>query len=203
MNRLAIVIGRFSPPHRGHILKLFDRARRSCDRALILLGSSFQNGDCKNPFQWEERKILIEMGCTDLLGDCNFHFEGLRDYPESDSDWVKQVRNIVEDHLEFLRFETGENWQPVLIGGNKDASSFYLKLFPNWSSEVFELEASDEPILSATDVRKGLFEERWSDIEKMTTPSIISWLKNWIDTEEGRRIQEEYLQRVSQTTLSP
>lgn len=192
MRQLAVVIGRFSPPHKHHVLNLLDRARINYDQGLVLFGSSFSARDFKNPFRWEERKDLIQKACIDLWGECPFSFKGLKDYPESNNRWVLQVQKLVEEHLDALEAETGEEWQPVLVGADKDASTFYLKLFPQWESDVFEIEV-EGPIISATDIRKGVFEERWSDIESLTTPSVVKWLQAWITTPEGRRIQEEYV----------
>ncbi len=56
--KLALVIGRFQPLHNGH-LSLIDEARKQADKTLVLIGSSRQLPDFKNPFSYEERLKLF------------------------------------------------------------------------------------------------------------------------------------------------
>lgn len=51
---VAVLIGRFQPFHRGHVV-LLQRALVSAPTVVLVLGSSFQARNAKNPFTWEER----------------------------------------------------------------------------------------------------------------------------------------------------
>lgn len=193
MKKLAVVIGRFQPVHLAH-LTLLNRALRY-DHVLVLLGSSFKARDWKNPFSWKERQDFIcrALGSDGLTfgpsGVLNrITFEALKDYPYSDNRWVFQVQKIVEDWKAAL----GGDVEVILVGMNKDESSYYLKLFPQWKSEVSEAKQETE-IYSATDVRAAMFEGRWDDVKRLTSPSVSRALKEWMDTPQGMQLQEEYL----------
>ena len=55
---LAVVIGRHQISHRGHEL-LKRNALEIADQVLIIIGSSFQSRNPRNPFTWQERQAMI------------------------------------------------------------------------------------------------------------------------------------------------
>ena len=59
MERTALIIGRFQPPHLGH-LHAIQRALEKFDFLLIGIGSSQATGTKRNPFSYEERKEMLE-----------------------------------------------------------------------------------------------------------------------------------------------
>ncbi|MGC6492246.1 MAG: NUDIX domain-containing protein [Myxococcota bacterium] len=186
MPQLAVVIGRFQPAHKHHVQTLL-KAASAYDAGLILLGSSYRARDWKNPFRWEERSGLIDAACDDLgVGPLFFTKKGIKDYPYNDNRWVLQIQKTVEEHLQSA--EDPEVWEVVLVGANKDASTYYLELFPQWSHHFLEPTGS----VSATTVRRAVYEDDWETVAKLTTPNVCTWLKNWAATAEGCRIREEY-----------
>ncbi len=179
----AIVIGRFAPCHLKH-LELF-RAATDYDSVIILLGSSERALTCKDPFTSQERQKMILMSCSafDIKIDY-FSFFPIKDFPEDDNKWVCQIHDIV-DGL--------DKCETHLIGANKDASSFYLKLFPDWSLKLRPVTSS----LSATDVRKALFESDYAFLDHCIVSEVKEYLTEhsfgWINTDTGRALREEYL----------
>lgn len=120
----AIVIGRFQIFHNGH-KKLLDRAHELSDRVFIFVGSSFAAPNPKNPFSFDERRELIEaaMGYDD---NSNVEIIGVPDYHYSNAEWASYVRGSFADTHE------GELKNVALVGFEKDDSSFYLRMFPEW-----------------------------------------------------------------------
>jgi bifunctional NMN adenylyltransferase/nudix hydrolase len=194
MNTLAVVIGRFQPVHLFHVQTLIGRAR-SYDATILLLGSSSKARDEKNPLRWEERRDLILAGVGDEWGedlDTSFlHFHPIKDYPYSNNRWVFQIQRGVEERLAELERETGEAWEPVLVGVDKDDSTYYLRLFPQWKHDIFRPPASTLKF-SATTIRAAMFEDRWTEVGELTGPTVEAWLREWMAGDEGRRIQAEY-----------
>lgn len=141
---LAVFIGRFQPFHLGH-LETVRHALANADKLLILVGSSGAATSSKNPFSYDERVAMIR---ASLTRDENFkvEMEPLRDHFYSDDVWVAEVQEKVSRY-------TTPNSGVCLVGRRKDASSYYLGLFPQWQFQdgrsTFEL--------SATDVRQKLF----------------------------------------------
>ncbi len=56
--KVAILIGRYEPPHLGHVAN-FKQGFTIADHIQILIGSSFQPATIKNPFTFDERKQMI------------------------------------------------------------------------------------------------------------------------------------------------
>ena len=54
----AIYIGRFEPPHAGHVA-LLERALQCAPQAIVVIGSAWQVRSPKNPFTWEERADML------------------------------------------------------------------------------------------------------------------------------------------------
>lgn len=137
-----IYIGRFQPYHKGHEIVLRD-ALKNAEHVLVLLGSADQPRTLKNPFTWGERASIIRAG--NLFADLTFM--PLLDYPYSDNKWAAEVRKKVGAVV-----NKGE--RVGLAGLEKDETSYYLKMFPEWPRHD---PASQDIVFNATDIRKMLF----------------------------------------------
>ena len=155
--KLAVIIGRMQFLHNGHI-HLFREAARKADQLLVLVGSADKAPSPSNPFSYADRETVIRGALSDLFPGC----EGLigvkplaDDYREEQ--WQLNVMNAVAAYCEEQLPETGlkiGDEDIVLVGHEKDDSSYYLKSFPHWAF----YNASNERNLNATDFRKELFD---------------------------------------------
>ncbi|MFC3148355.1 bifunctional nicotinamide-nucleotide adenylyltransferase/Nudix hydroxylase [Piscinibacterium candidicorallinum] len=141
---LAVVIGRFSPFHNGH-LALVRHALALADQVLIVLGSAAQPRTVKNPFLAAEREQMIRACLPDAAA--RLHFAALPDNLYSDQAWVTGVQRAVDA-------SGAPATRVCLVGYEKDESSYYLKMFPQWRLEPFALTQGQ---VSATQVRDILF----------------------------------------------
>jgi len=127
-NDYAVLIGRFQPIHKGHVRLIID-ALNKANHVIIGVGSANSPRTPRNPFTFEERKAMIT---RELVGFENrITVEPLDDSLYTDSEWSQQVRSVVADVI------VGHNNRPTqakvaLAGYAKDASSYYLKYFPEW-----------------------------------------------------------------------
>lgn len=139
---LGLVIGRFQPFHRGHDV-ICREALAQCERLLVVLGSAGQARSIRNPFTDAEREALIRAALADIAPE-RLLFAPVPDVFYNEEVWLRAVREAVEPHA-------GDD-RVVLYGHNKDSSSYYLALFPQWDYR----ELPNYQGLSATPLRDAL-----------------------------------------------
>jgi bifunctional NMN adenylyltransferase/nudix hydrolase len=169
----AVVIGRFQPFHKGHAA-MIEKAYEVADSVCVVLGSAKSARTTKNPFTAYERETMID----------NFVFRSLktwrelkvvpmRDYFYNDALWVTTLQQKVRRIVGKSRV--------ALIGHHKDASSYYLDLFPGWDFVEHDPEANGcVGRLNATDIRTAWFENRSdfvSDAIPATTHEVLASLE--------------------------
>lgn len=189
MNRkfqYAVLIGRFQPFHFGH-QRLVEQALRTADRVIIVVGSDKQHRSVKNPFTFEERERMIrgvlrnsEQGRTSVIG--------VPDSPYNDSIWIAGVQGGV-DRLITADGATPGTASVAIIGHLKDASSYYLKLFPRWQFVGIENVES----MNATDIRKLYFdpENRGQLGADLLPDSTAAFLSTFASTIHYQALAEE------------
>ena len=146
---LIVFIGRFQPFHNGH-REVLSEALRKAKEVLILVGSSGQARSYKNPWTFEERKGFIEETLTKSASK-KVKILPLRDYPLDDTKWAVEVRSAVS----YCGY--GDKGNVGIIGHEKDSSSYYLRMFPDWK-QIFLPNMGD---ISATDIRRDFFINRY------------------------------------------
>jgi bifunctional NMN adenylyltransferase/nudix hydrolase len=144
----AVFIGRFQPAHRGH-LKVIEEAYRLAHKVIILVGSSNVARSTRNPFTFEERRKVISDACWSIE---DWHSNGsavlpLPDMTYDDNGWIEQVQHLVKG-VASNRIDP----RICLVGLEKDNSTSYLRMFPQWEYRGIEAE-----IFSATTVREEFF----------------------------------------------
>lgn len=153
--KLAVIIGRMQFLHNGH-LHLFREAAAKADQILVLVGSANKAPSPSNPFSYQQRETVIQDALIELApGMDSLAVKPLNDdYREEQ--WLLNVMNAVSQHCTEQLPETGQiirDEDVVLVGHEKDNSSYYLRLFPQWAF----YNAPNERNLNATDFRKELF----------------------------------------------
>lgn len=185
-NTTAVYIGRFQPFHKGH-LEAIRQARAIADRIIIVIGSSHAPRTIKNPFTYMDRAEMI-MPCLRELNFTEWHIEPVTDHPYSNNDWVQEVQAQVTKHTHMMLDDV------VLIGMNKDASSFYLKLFPQW----FYHEVKPYVLMNATDLRNDYFGKGDPmvgldrSLTDMVPLSTAQYLHTFVMTEEFKNLKAEH-----------
>jgi bifunctional NMN adenylyltransferase/nudix hydrolase len=158
---IALVVGRFQPYHNVHH-KLMQYALTQGKKVIVALGSAKSAPDVKNPFTPEMREKMIR-ACFDEETNKRLVFHGVRDYPYNENVWISEIQNIVlneqEDSLDLpeeddVLHRRKLNEQKVCIVGHlKDASSYYLNLFPQWVFESYYDSSKEAVNINATDIR--------------------------------------------------
>lgn len=196
----AVYIGRFRPFHYGHLSVIANTFRElDIDHLTIMVGSSNKHQSVKNPFNFEQTKAMIGNGI--IVADRNvpekermfnrISIVSLDDHP-TDSGWQTQVRQQAKDDTKYI------------VGYDKDESSYYLNIFPEWTAwqaPVFSLRRdihNNVVPLNATDLRKVLLSSKHDDNMlsrnfSLTLPhGTIEYLKHWITLPDYDLMREEY-----------
>lgn len=139
-----VFIGRFQPFHLAH-MQTIEIALQQSRYVILALGSAQMERNIKNPFLAVEREQMI---LSNFSPDeqKRIRFVHVVDV-YNDKKWVKQVKSLVNGVIE-------PNSKVGLIGHFKDESSYYLRLFPEWT--MVELDSLKDSI-SATPMREAYY----------------------------------------------
>jgi bifunctional NMN adenylyltransferase/nudix hydrolase len=175
-----VLIGRFQPLHSAH-LEIIKRATALTDQLVIIVGSAKQPRTYKNPFTFEERRVMIKDATRGL--NMQVYVEPNTDTIYNDQAWAVRVQGIVSKYRVLGGAGVG------IIGHKKDDSSFYLDMFPQWGYENVELIE----FLSAVDIRDLYFKNsvNYKFIKGVLPETTYDFLLDFAHTEEYRQIIRE------------
>ncbi|WP_277810766.1 bifunctional nicotinamide-nucleotide adenylyltransferase/Nudix hydroxylase [Chromohalobacter canadensis] len=143
-----VFIGRFQPPHRGHITVIRE-ALQQARQVIVMVGSAWQARSLRNPWRFEERRNMLRE-CFDTDDNARLEITPLLDALYNNDVWVRDVQRRVRD---VVVPQQGRLPRIGLIGASRGQSSYYLTLFPQWESVSVPL-VSD---VSASRIREALF----------------------------------------------
>lgn len=187
-----IYIGRFRPLHLGH-QAIIDAALEQADRVIILAGSANRPISYKNPWSFEQVYEMFEAVYLDEVAGDRLIIRPVHDMDYDDERWVGQVQSIfTELVLDYgnqhgFRHSGTADFRVGLVGFAKDASSFYLKLFPQWDF----IEAPQWGMVSATDIRDMVFRPIPTIPTEVLDPRVAGYIRSMLNTDQFRYVAEE------------
>ena len=149
---LCVFIGRFQPLHAGHIRVIREGLHRA-SYMVVLVGSANEPRSVRNPFHANERADMIRAAFDN---NPRLIVLPLEDSDYNLSDWLDRAHGTVGqawDQIKAIHPNAPQAPVVALIGHAKDATSFYLNLFPYWGS----IDVPQAHPLCATTVRRELF----------------------------------------------
>lgn len=179
MHAYGVFIGRFQPFHNAH-LKTVKFALDRVDRLLIVVGSDNQARTVKNPWTTAERIEMIKAAVGE--GAERLVFVPAKDYPYINNLWVRAVQEAIDQ-------ATDGSDDVKLIGHSKDASSFYLRLFPQWGGHI---ETGTWDDVDASRIRGAFFQQDKVSLKGMLPKEVYDLVAATMDTPEYQRLHEEY-----------
>jgi len=195
---MAVFICRAQPFHLGH-LSVITEGLEQADHLVVLVGSAGAPRSHRNPFTFDERSGMILNSIPSHLRH-RVKIKPLEDAAYNDTKWVHDVQTQVMR----AEWEFGYTSMPTvaLIGHSKDASSYYLKMFPQWNS----IEVANFRELDSTRIRNAFFSNighMWIgdadghkpgdlDRDAIITVSVREFLLEFLDTAAYKLIRDEY-----------
>lgn len=171
-------IGRFQPYHNGH-KSLVDDALKKAKVVVIIIGSAASPRTPKNPFTSSER---IQMITSAHPADAHrIHCIPQPDYMYNYDRWLSSVTAAITREGYAAVNPTGRGWSDGqmkigLIGYDKDASSFYLRSFPQWSF----VESPHPALIHATDIRRAYFSgDTANEVLNLVPDEVRAWMNNF------------------------
>ncbi len=177
--QFGIYIGRFQPFHLGH-LETLKLALAKAEQVILILGSHRVAADIRNPWSSQERIEMIR-DCLSAEDLSRVHFLPIRDWLYSDNLWLSAVQQQV--------FEiTQRSSSVVVLGHRKDASSYYLDLFPQWDY----LETGSYQNLNSTEIRQNYFGATGHGYRNRLPAQVAKQLETFQESDRYQALCEEY-----------
>lgn len=177
---LLVFIGRFQPFHKGHE-HVIHQALKKADKVLVLIGSANVAPSLRNPWGYAVRRSMIadsSVIIADAVWSSRLHFDYLNDNAYNDTAWIAEVQE------KAARLSTGKIG---LVGYEKDHTSYYLKMFPDWGSVNI-----DPPIVFAsTDIREQYFSKAPSLPVGICPKNVVDFLEQFMTSPEFPALQAE------------
>jgi bifunctional NMN adenylyltransferase/nudix hydrolase len=193
----GVFIGRFQPLHTGHE-HVIRQALEQVEHLIVLVGSSNVARNPYNPFTFDERKAMISASFAYEIAQERLIIQPLNDHFYSDTAWVSEVQRVV--NAVVLDVGNGHGYQNsgtrdfriALTGYGKDASSYYLNLFPHWGNIQID---SQYGTFSSSDIRARYFQRIPEVPGSILSAGVIAWLEAFkmTTTFAGLLAEAEYL----------
>lgn len=181
-----VFIGRFQPFHNGH-KEVVAKALALANKVIIMVGSAGKPRSTKNPWLFTERVDMIFKAVEDLPGAKEgIGISPLYDKTYNDQAWVTGVQQIVDANIQSDKIS-----QPKIgiIGHAKDESSYYLKMFPQWTL----VEHNMNEIVHATDLRELLFGgKNIRYLQGLLPAPVFAWIDEFTATNDFKALTKEY-----------
>ncbi len=163
--KYGVFIGRFQPFHNGHLAVVND-ALSKVDKLIIVIGSANAARNVRNPWTSAERQEMIVSCLLDQVKAKRIEFAHVNDYTYNDNMWVSQIQNKIDEL-------TDGSDDVTLFGRNKDHTTYYLSLFPQWKLSP----AQTVPDMDATSIRTMYFQQDLHGVAKRVPPQVLGSLE--------------------------
>lgn len=181
----AVFIGRFQPFHIGH-KEVIETALKIAGKVIVVIGSANRPRTPKNPWTVTERSAMI------IGQDFNGQLPRIRivkvNDQANDQKWTAAVQEAVGQAM------VGDGWRDkppsvAIIGHDKDESSYYLKMFPQWTL----VDHNMNEVISATDLREVYFEgKNLKFLQSLVPSTVFAQLVLFSKTETFHTLVKEY-----------
>lgn len=188
----TVFIGRFQPPHRGH-LETIRKALEISDKLIVVLGSSNAAQNIKNPFTDAQRAHMILSAFPE--DSDRIIIEHVEDRFYQNKYWITDVQQKVSHAINRQGWRA-DGIKIALIGHKKDESSWYLDSFPQWDfieTESITINDDDNNTMHSTDIRELFYKGMLGYIRyPLGSDSTYEFLKEFMATEEYENLKREY-----------
>lgn len=199
----VVVTGRFSPVHNGHKYGLFAKAIEYSDNLIVVVGSAYQPRNLNNPWFSDERAEMISGAIYELSQETgrqiNLSVVPVADSIYDDGEWATELRSKVKKVLGKFVDKPMHRTRVAIVGHEKDASSYYLRRFPEWELICVGAYPDNGSVVNATQYRElllsghaGIALEALPPASRTVIERVMAkedWLalRDWYDQNEEQR----------------
>ncbi|MBB3229950.1 bifunctional nicotinamide-nucleotide adenylyltransferase/Nudix hydroxylase [Halomonas stenophila] len=184
-----VFIGRFQPPHLGHLAVIHEALKRA-RQVIVLVGSAWQARSLRNPWRFDERRRMLRTA-FDEEDNARLEIVPLLDALYNNDVWVRDVQRKVRDIASPSQARLP---RIGLIGASRGQSSYYLSLFPQWESVSVPMVEG----ISASQIRERLFRSPAAAKDYASTgashdlpPGVVEEIRAFFATEPYQQLVEE------------
>lgn len=187
-----VYIGRFQPLHLGH-QSVIDAALEKAHKVIVLIGSANMPSTPKNPFYYEERVEMVKKVYPFETGTNRLITAPLDDIMYDDDRWLAQVQSTLtnlildEGNNGGIHLDGMNDMKIGIIGYEKDDSSYYLSLFPQWD----KVGVPQWGTISATELRENFLQRAPILPHDLCDERVVDWMKTYMLTDQFRYLVEE------------
>lgn len=154
---IGVMVGRFNPLHRGHVIAIRQMIHHHGRNSLLVIGSANAELSLRNPFTYTERRDFIKKIFPDLT------VVGLADQ-ETNKDWFSSLIDIVEAVFPFNYI------LDIYTGKVEDTGDFDLP--DNILLKVVDRDSIGKNF-SATEVRKYIVSADKTGISRLVPAKLV------------------------------
>lgn len=170
---------RTQPLHDGHLGNVRVGMKRS-KYFVLLLGSSNMARSYKNPFTYEERKLLFELCFPEEVASGRLIIRPMPDFYRNNKGWAENTKRIVRDVAAEISAREGiviDDSMIGLAGFRKDAAtSEYLDMFPEWGDIMLTERVSR---IDATGIREAYFQRDSVILAEHLPAPVVAFLERF------------------------
>lgn len=183
----AVFIGRFQPFHNGHLYNI-QEALKIANRVIVVVGSSLEPRTYKNPFSFAERAEMIISSLPEA-DRARVGVVPVKDSIYNEVAWATAVQRAVNSKYAEMSGESLLPADTAIIGYEKDKSTYYLKLFPQWKLVKTALSGD----LNATDIRSLFFRKNpeFRYCVGVMPEAVVEFLKQFHQTDAFTQVLNE------------
>ena len=189
----AVFIGRFQPPHKGHIESMI-QALDIADNLIVIIGSANSSRDLRNPFDDGDRELMIKDSLVEYgIDTSRVYFEFVQDRFYQNKLWITDVQTTVQHRMGRIGWK--DKYKVTLVGYEKDDTSWYLNAFPQWDFTEIDAYTHIEGLkntLNSTQIRDLYYREQLPYIETVVTDFTFNYLREMMKSPIFEWLQKEY-----------
>lgn len=186
MYEIAWFNGRLVPIHNAHV-SIIRQGLMMAKKVVITLGSCNKPRDPQTPWNFDERKSMI-MLCFTKEERARISIHMMEDRLHNDHLWASRIQKIIDIEADG-KFPCDKR-HVVTIGSDKDAHSYWIHMFPQWSLNLFETVRN----INSTDFRLAYFADAGYACDEYSgdyDPRVLNWLRGWGTTVPYKYVKEE------------
>ena len=177
--KIGVFIGRFAPFHRGHF-SVVEEAMKQFDELVIVIGSANAARSTRNPLTAHERMNIIHVSLPEEFRD-RVRYAFVPDHMYNLDRWLASVQSAVFNAIHSGR-HLSDDYEISLIGHNKDHTSFYLDLFPQWESVAVD----DVTGFNSTFIRNEYYKNSWIVAGNMLNDDVMQLFDTYMHPHQER-----------------